>query len=65
MKTNTETVTRDDLMGITMAVLMFMLQGCMVLAMSTDYLVAAETTAMHGMVIATHTESTGPSGLPV
>ncbi len=57
MKTNTETVTRDDLMGITMAVLMFVLQGCMVWAMSTDYLVAAELTPVHGTVIAAHTDS--------
>ena len=57
MKTNTESVTRDDLMGMTIAVLMFVLQGCMVLAMSTDYLVAAELTAVHGTMIAAHADS--------
>ncbi len=56
MKTNTESVTREDLMGMTIAVLMFVLQGCMVLAMSTDRLVAAELTAVRGAVLAAHAD---------
>ena len=63
MKTNTESVSRDDLMGMTIAVLMFVLQGCMVLAMSTDHLVAAELTAVHGTVIAAHADSSGSGDL--
>ena len=59
MKTSTESVSRDDLMGMTMAVLMFVLQGCMLLAMSTDHLVAAELTSGHAAVIAAHTDSAG------
>lgn len=57
MKTNTEIVTRDDLMGMTIAVLMFVLQGCMLLAMSTDHLVAAELSAVHGAVLAAHADA--------
>jgi acyl-coenzyme A thioesterase PaaI-like protein len=63
MKTNTKSDTRDDLMGMTIAVLMFVLQGCMVLAMSTDHLVAAKLTAVHGAVIAAHADSAGSGNL--
>jgi hypothetical protein len=54
MKTKTASFTRDDLMGMTLAVLMFVLQGCMVVAMSTDRVVAAELGAVHGAVLAAH-----------
>ena len=63
MKIETASVTRDDLMGMTIAVLMFVLQGCMVLAMSTDHLVAAELTAVHGAVIAAHADSAASGDL--
>ena len=63
MKTNTESITRDDLMGMTIAVLMFVLQGGMVLAMTTDHLVAAELTAVHGRVVAAHADSAGSGDL--
>lgn len=63
MKTNTESVSRDDLMGMTMAVLMFVLQGCMVLAMTTDRLVASELTTGHAAVIAAHSDSAGSGNL--
>ncbi|OGT81699.1 MAG: hypothetical protein A3H91_10525 [Gammaproteobacteria bacterium RIFCSPLOWO2_02_FULL_61_13] len=63
MKTSTESVSRDDLMGMTMAVLMFVLQGCMVLAMSTDRVVAAELTGARGAVMAAHADSTASGNL--
>ena len=63
MKTNTESFTRDDLMGMTIAVLMFVLQGCMVLAMSTDHLVTAELSAVHGAVFAAQVDTAGTGNL--
>lgn len=59
MNTGSESVTRDDLMGMTMAVLMFVLQGCMLMAMSTDHLAAAELSGARSAVIAAHA---GPAG---
>jgi len=57
MNTRSESVTRDDLMGMTIAVLMFVLQGCMLLAMSTDRVVAAELSGARSAVIAMHGDS--------
>ncbi len=36
MNTKTETDGRDDFIGITLAVLMFALQGCMLMTMTTE-----------------------------
>ena len=63
MKINTASVTRDDFMGMTIAVLMFVLQGCMVLAMSNDHLAAAELTGVHGSVITAHADAAAPGNL--
>ena len=63
MKINTDSATCDDLMGITIAVLIFVLQGSMVLAMSTDHLVTPKLTAVHGTVIAAHADSSGSGEL--
>lgn len=57
MKSRSESVTRDDLMGMTIAVLMFVLQGCMLLAMSTDHLAGAQMTGARSAVIAAHADS--------
>ena len=63
MNIKTASVTRDDFMGMTIAVLMFVLQGCMVLAMSNDQLAAAQLTGVHGAVIAAHADATDSGNL--
>lgn len=51
MKTQSEATARDDLIGLTLAVLMFALQACMLLTMSTDR-GAGMSGPAHGTVVA-------------
>lgn len=43
MNTKTESDGRDDFIGITLAVLMFALQGCMLMTMTTDRVADRDT----------------------
>lgn len=52
MNTKPETGTCDDLIGITLAVLMFALQGCIVLSMTTDRVGGTSGAARGAMVTA-------------
>lgn len=51
MNTKSELVTRDDLIGLTLAVLMFALQACMLMTMSTDRMAGIFGPA-HGTIVA-------------
>lgn len=62
MNTKIETGHRDDIIGLTLAVLMFALQGCMLLTMTTDSL-AADHGALRGTVLVAGADDIG-SGSP-
>jgi hypothetical protein len=55
MKAGTESTLRDDLMGMTIAVLMFVLQGCMVLAISSNVLAGGR--AVGGPAVSDQTDA--------
>jgi hypothetical protein len=52
MKDATRTTIRDDLIGIALAMLMFALQGAMVLSMSSDDLATTPAAPRGGMIAA-------------